>query len=132
MKAPLLLFFLGFIASSYAQDLELELFASNLESPVNIKHAGDDKLYVVERDGFIKIINADGTIESTLFLDIDSIVINTGSERGLLGLAFHPDYASNGYFFVNYINNSGNTVISRFYRNTIILCWQILILNLSF
>ena len=119
MKAPLLLFFLGFIASSYAQDLELELFASNLESPVNIKHAGNDKLYVVERDGFIKIINADGTIESTLFLDIDSKVINTGSERGLLGLAFHPDYASNGYFFVNYINNSGNTVISRFSRNTI-------------
>lgn len=118
MKASLLFFFLGFIAFTYAQDLKLELFASNLDSPVNIKHAGDNKLYVVEQDGFIKIINADGAIENTSFLDINSQVINTGNERGLLDLAFHPDYATNGYFFVNYINNSGNTVISRFSRNT--------------
>lgn len=120
MKTSLTLLFLAFIVFpfSYAQDLNLELFASNLDRPVNIKHAGDDKLYVVEQDGYIKIINADGSIESTSFLNIDSNVINTGNERGLLGLAFHPDYATNGYFFVNYINNSENTVISRFSRDT--------------
>lgn len=102
------------------QDLELELFASNLERPVNIKHAGDDRLFVVEQQGFISIINADGTVNTTPFLDIDSKVgqINTiGDERGLLGLAFHPDYATNGYFYVNYINTSSSTVISRYTRD---------------
>lgn len=102
------------------QDLELELFASNLERPVNIKHAGDDRLFVIEQQGFISIINADGTVNTTPFLDIDSKVgqINTiGDERGLLGLAFHPDYAVNGYFYVNYIDNSSNTVISRYTRD---------------
>ncbi|WP_179007767.1 PQQ-dependent sugar dehydrogenase [Winogradskyella forsetii] len=114
----LLLIIFLFIPFSYAQDLDLELHASGFNRPVSIKHAGDDKLYIVEQDGLIKIINADGTVESTPFLDIDNLVINTGNERGLLGLAFHPNYAANGYFFVNYINNSGNTEISRFTRDT--------------
>ncbi|NRD23390.1 PQQ-dependent sugar dehydrogenase [Winogradskyella litoriviva] len=105
-----------FIQYSQSQSLELELYANGLNGPVSIKHAGEDKLYIVEQSGYIKIINSNGTIEATPFLDIDNIVINTGFERGLLGLAFHPDYSTNGYFFVNYINNSGNTVISRFTR----------------
>jgi glucose/arabinose dehydrogenase len=109
-----ILFVLICLKISYSQDIELELFASNLDRPVNIKHAGDDRLFVAEQDGLIKIINADGTIQNTPFLDINSRVINTGNERGLLGLAFHPNYSVNGYFFVNYINNSGNTVVSRF------------------
>ena len=116
MKSSLTLFFIAFILIpfSYAQDLDLELYASNFDRPVGIKNAGDERLFIVEQDGYIRIINGDGSIQSTPFLDIDSQVINTGNERGLLGLAFHPDYAVNGYFFVNYINNSGNTVISRF------------------
>jgi glucose/arabinose dehydrogenase len=120
MKHTLLLCLIAFSIHSFckAQNIDLELFASNLDRPVSIKHAGDDKLYVVEQDGLIKIINSDGSIESAPFLNIDSIVINTGNERGLLGLAFHPEYATNGYFFVNYIDNSGNTVISRFSRDT--------------
>lgn len=101
---------------SFAQDLELDLFASGFDRPVNIKHAGDDRLFIVEQDGIIKILNADGTTESTPFLNIDPIVRSTGNEQGLLGLAFHPDYDTNGYFFVNYINNSGDTVVSRFSR----------------
>ncbi len=113
----LILFVLFYLNISYAQDIELELFASNLDRPVNIKHAGDDRLFVVEQDGLIKIINANGTIETAPFLDIDSRVRSTGNEQGLLGLAFHPDYTNNGYFFVNYINNSGNTVIARFSRD---------------
>jgi glucose/arabinose dehydrogenase len=71
---------------------------------------------VVEQDGIIKIVNSDGTVETTNFLDIDNIVGSIGNEQGLLGLAFHPDFATNGYFFVNYTNNSGDTVISRFSR----------------
>lgn len=113
----LTLFMLLALNFSFAQDLELELFASNLDRPVNMKHAGDDRLFVVEQDGLIKIISANGTIETLPFLDIDDRVRSTGNEQGLLGLAFHPDYANNGYFFVNYINNLGNTVIARFSRD---------------
>ncbi|MBU2930065.1 PQQ-dependent sugar dehydrogenase [Winogradskyella psychrotolerans] len=116
MKTTISLFFTAFIFFQYtnAQELELELIASNLNSPVSIKHAGDDRLFIVEQDGLIKIIDALGTLQTTPYLDINSSVINSGSERGLLGLAFHPNYDENGYFFVNYINNSGDTVISRF------------------
>lgn len=101
----------------FSQDIGIELFASGFNSPVGIKHGGDDRLFVVEQAGVIKILNADGSINSTPYLDINDRVINTGNERGLLGLAFHPNYASNGYVFVNYNDNSGNTVISRFVAN---------------
>ena len=113
----LIIFSLLNVNFSFSQNLELELFASSLDRPVNIKHAGDDRLFVVEQDGLIKIINANGTIESTPFLDIDSRVRSIGNEQGLLGLAFHPNYVNNGYFFVNYIDNSGDTVIARFSRD---------------
>ena len=103
---------------SNAQDLETEPFVSGLNRPVNLKHAGDDRLFVVEQDGIIKIINSDGTINTTPFLDINGRVGSEESEQGLLGLAFHPDYATNGYFFVNYTNLSENTVVSRFSRSS--------------
>src|SRR4029078_10803749 len=63
-----------------------------------------------------KIIIWDGTqVLATPFLDIDPIVNSSGSEQGLLGLAFHPDYKSTGYFYVNYTDNTGgDTVISRY------------------
>lgn len=101
----------------YAQDVNLVTFATGFTSPTNIINAGDDRLFVVEQAGLIKIINASGTVNTEPFLDINSIVINGGGERGLLGLAFHPDYETNGYFYVNYINNQGNTNISRFTRS---------------
>jgi len=116
MKKLITLFCISCLTFCFAQDLELESFASGFNRPVNIKHAGDDRLFVVEQDGIIKIVNSDGTVETTNFLDIDNIVGSTGNEQGLLGLAFHPNFATNGYFFVNYTNNSGDTVISRFSR----------------
>ncbi|WP_299365829.1 PQQ-dependent sugar dehydrogenase [Winogradskyella sp.] len=108
------------VAICHSQDLELELFATGFTRPVNIKHAGDDRLFIVEQDGIIKILNSDGTVETTPFLDIDnrSSGTDTGQEKGLLGLAFHPDYATNGYFYVNYTDNMGDTVVSRFSRST--------------
>ncbi len=118
-KATLLLLFA--IHLGFCQSISLETFATNLSNPVNIKHANDDRLFVVERKGFIQIINADGTKNSVPFLDIDELVRNSGGERGLLAMAFHPDYANNGYFYVNYVDKSGtigNTVISRFTRST--------------
>src|SRR5690606_5831854 len=98
---------------SLAQEFELELFALGFSSPVGIAHAGDDRLFVLEQGGEIKILNADGSVNPTSFLNISSI-ISSGGERGLLGLAFHPEYETNGRFFVNYTNISGNTVIARY------------------
>jgi glucose/arabinose dehydrogenase len=121
MKSILRIFIFTLIVVQFhhAQNLELELFATNLNRPVGIKHAGDDKLYVVEQEGFISIVNNDGNVNSTPFLNINDRVINLNStdERGLLGLAFHPNFSSNGYFYVNYIANNGDTVISRFSRD---------------
>ncbi|MEM7102055.1 MAG: PQQ-dependent sugar dehydrogenase [Bacteroidota bacterium] len=94
--------------------LSLQTFASGFNRPVDIAHAGDDRIFVVEQDGTIRIIDGTGTVLSTPFLNIDPIVGSTGNEQGLLGLAFHPNYSSNGFFYVNYTNNSGNTHVSRF------------------
>ena len=100
--------------SAFAQEINIELVANGFSSPLEIKHAGDDRLFVVEQPGRIKILYPDtGDVLATPFLNITSKV-TSGGERGLLGLAFHPDYDNNGYFYVYYTNTSGNTQISRF------------------
>jgi len=117
-KQIFLSLFLIIVAKVFSQpSILIESFATGFNRPVNIKNASDDRLFVVEQEGLIQILNANGTVNNTPFLDIQSLVINigvNGSERGLLGLAFHPQYLNNGFFYVNYINNSGNTVVSRF------------------
>ncbi|HET8804572.1 MAG TPA: PQQ-dependent sugar dehydrogenase [Aequorivita sp.] len=97
----------------FAQEVDIELFKSGFSDPLHLQHANDDRLFVVEQGGKIKIIQGDGTINAVPFIDISGL-ISSGSERGLLGLAFHPDYENNGYFFVNYTNPSGDTQVSRF------------------
>jgi glucose/arabinose dehydrogenase len=90
--------------------------ASSLSRPVFVTSPPGDtaRLFIVEQQtARIKILTG-GSILPTSYLDINDLVIDTGNERGLLGLAFHPDYANNGYFFVDYVDNSGNTVIARF------------------
>lgn len=93
------------------------VYAEGFSSPVSIANAGDERLFVVERGGLIRIINGQGSIEETPFLDISEF-ITSGGERGLLGLAFHPDYAGNGLFFVNYTDLNGNTVIAMYAVST--------------
>ena len=95
--------------------LQFVLAHTGFNDPVDISNAGDgsNRLFVVEKAGIVKIIE-DGNVIATPFLDISSIVNSTASERGMLGIEFHPDYESNGYFFVNYTNLSGTTTISRF------------------
>ena len=112
-----LLFISLFCSFTFAQDIEIESFASGFSSPIGIENAGDSRLFIVERSGIIKIVNDGGETNATAFLNIDGRVTNNGGEQGLLGLAFHPDYANNGFFYVNYINNSGDTVVSRFSRD---------------
>jgi hypothetical protein len=86
--------------------------------PVDFQHAGDNsnRIFVLEQRGVISVFQNDAqTIDKTAFLTIESQVEDSGNEEGLLGLAFHPDYESNGYFYVNYTaSNPDRTVISRF------------------
>jgi glucose/arabinose dehydrogenase len=86
-------------------------------SPVGVTHAGDGsgRIFVVQQGGRIRIVR-NGVAEASPFLDISGR-ISTGGERGLLGLAFPPDYARKGYFYVNYTNTAGDTVVSRFRRS---------------
>jgi len=97
----------------YSQSFVLEEFATGLSNPVEITNANDSRLFVVQQNGIIKIIQPNGTINAADFLNISS-KITFGGERGLLGLAFHPQYATNGYFFVYYNNTAGNIVVARY------------------
>ncbi len=89
-----------------AIEIALHIVANGLISPVGLTHAGDGsgRLFVVDQAGFIRIIE-DGNLLATPFLDLTSTIIGLNAffdERGLLGLAFHPDYINNGRFFVRY------------------------------
>lgn len=96
--------------------IELELFASGFNKPVGMYHAGDNRLFVVEQDqADIEIIDLEGNSIGT-FIDLTGLV-QTGGERGLLGLAFHPNYAENGYFYVNYYNTNARTIVARYSVN---------------
>jgi glucose/arabinose dehydrogenase len=90
-------------------DLQLVPVASGLTRPVAIRNAADGsgRLFLVEQAGVIKIWDG-SQILATPFLDIDHLVEDGGNEQGLLGLAFHPDYSSNGYFFINYTRPPGS------------------------
>lgn len=80
--------------------------------PTVITHAHDNRLFIVQQAGLINAIPL-GDSTATLFLDIQDRVLD-GGERGLLGLAFHPNYPETPYFYVNYINENGHTHVSRF------------------
>ncbi len=97
----------------YSQDVNFDLFADGFTAPLAIENAGDDRLFIVERAGVIKILNSDGSTNTDPFLDISSLVTTNG-EGGLLGLTFHPDYGTNGYFYVNYADSNGDSQVSRF------------------
>lgn len=81
--------------------------------PVDIQDPGDGRLLVVEQRGVIRIVQ-DGIVLPEPFLDLRDRVGAFANEQGLLGLALHPEYASNGRFFVDYTDLNGDTVISRF------------------
>src|SRR6188768_3700178 len=90
----------GLTASS--QTLELEQVVAGLTGPVDIAHCGDARLFIVEQPGTIRILQPNGQLLATPFLDISGPVNSGGNEQGLLGLAFHPQYAQNGFFYVYY------------------------------
>ena len=103
---------LAAVVAQAEPSITLEPVAQGLDSPVSITHAGDDRLFITLQDGMVVIY--DGTrILPEPFLDIRGLVLN-GGERGLLSIAFHPRYAENGLFYVNYTNLQGDTVVARY------------------
>ncbi len=96
-----------------AEQVQLQEVMSGLENPLHLAApASDPRLFVVEQPGRIRIF-ADGQLLSTPFLDLTDRV-RSGGERGLLSVAFHPDYASNGFFYVNYTDQNGDTRVERY------------------
>ncbi|HMQ70536.1 MAG TPA: PQQ-dependent sugar dehydrogenase [Ignavibacteria bacterium] len=117
------LFLLVLFSNSYSQPYQLENAFPNasFSAPLYVTHSNDatNRVFVVEKGGRIKVLPNDSTTSNVkVFLDISNL-IGTGSEKGLLGLAFHPDYANNGYFYIDYTRLSdGATTIARFNRST--------------
>lgn len=107
-----------FWASAQPAQINLVLVApTGFTSPVDIKHCGDDRIFIVEQQGIIRIMDKSGNINSTAFLNITDRVNDGGNEQGLLGLAFSPNYKQDGFFYLNYNsgNGAGATRISRFH-----------------
>src|SRR5687768_4932635 len=101
--AALTCFFLfsGFIMNA---QLSLVPFVNNVSGVTDITNCGDDRLFIVEQQGRIRIADLSGNLLTRPFLNIDPLIVS-GGEQGLLGLAFSPDYANDGRFYVNYTNN---------------------------
>ena len=117
MKKLLLLSLCFYSLTSYSQTIGLQSFATGFTSAVEITHpVNDSRLFVVQQGGLIRIVSPTGTVNATPFIDLSSVITLTPpNERGLLGLAFHPNYATNGFFYVNYTRTSdGSTVIARY------------------
>ncbi len=93
--------------------LKLVKVTAGLRSPISVTNAGDGsgRLYINEQAGIIRIVDADGKLLRQPFVDL-SERISSGGERGLLGLAFDPDFKRNHRFFVDYTDRDGNTVIA--------------------
>lgn len=91
-----------------------QVISDGINSPVDLTHAGDGsgRLFIVEKGGTIRVYKA-GTFVTRPFLDISALV-SGGGERGLLGLAFSPNYVKNGTFYVNYTDLQGTTQIVRY------------------
>lgn len=112
-KSLLLLFYLLIVCGAKAQ-VVIQQYASGFQRPCDLENCGDDRLFVVEQRGYIWILDKNGNKLQTPFLNIDPSVGSSGNEQGLLGLAFHPNYPTTPYFYVNYTDNGGDTHISRF------------------
>ncbi len=96
--------------------LELQSVVTGLSSPVYVTSAkeGTNRLFLLERAGIIKVLQP-GSTTPTVFLDITSKVLSSGGEQGLLGLAFHPQFAVNRRFFVDYTRKTdGATVVAEY------------------
>ena len=97
---------LGATTAAHAVDIVLEPYVTGVNAPLAmVQPAGDDRKFVIEQYGRVRIIDGDGNLLPQPFLDIRNKIVtqfHDFDERGLLGLAFHPDFANNGKFYVAY------------------------------
>jgi glucose/arabinose dehydrogenase len=107
----------GAAGKSGQQFLKVRLVASGFESPVHVAIASSepDRLYVVEQAGVIRVL-VKGRLRREPFLDIRRLVLS-GGEQGLLSMAFHPNYAKNRRFYVNYTDRRGGTRVVEYRSN---------------
>lgn len=105
----------GPVADPARFQIELIPAVVGVSEPVAMTSArdGSGRLFVAEKGGRVRIVRDDALVASP-FLDISDRVLSSGSEQGLLGVAFHPDYGDTGWVFVNYTDLAGDTVVSRF------------------
>ena len=96
-----------------------DFITSGLNSPIELVNAGDGsgRLFIAEQGGAIKVRVSGNTVLGTPFLTIPSSTVLSGGEQGLLSLAFHPDYETNGYFYVYYTRNSDGAIVIARYSN---------------
>jgi glucose/arabinose dehydrogenase len=118
MRLPAALVVALLVASPAHAQLVARVHASGFSAPIAFVQdpVSRNVQYVVEQAGTIRVVR-DGSVLGTAFLDIRGVV-GSGGERGLLGLAFDPSYATNGRFYVNFTNLSGDTVVARFRRSS--------------
>lgn len=120
MKKLLLLSLAIVFQLGFSQTIAIQSFATGFSTAVEIAHpANDARLFVVQKAGLIRILNPNGTINATPFLNVSALTTSSG-ERGLLGLCFHPNYATNGKFYINYTRSSdGATIIAGYTVSTV-------------
>jgi glucose/arabinose dehydrogenase len=111
-----------FLSVQSQPQIGLITYATGLNGAISdIEHAGDSRLFVAEQLGYIRIVQPNGTVNPSPFLNIHSKVtpdvIDSVKEQGLLGVAFSPTYATDGFFYVHYTNKTGvgNVVIARYH-----------------
>lgn len=103
---------------AFPPTVSLEPVLSGFRAPVYVTHAGQDpsepaRLFVVEKEGRIHLME-NGSLLPTAFLDITDRVGSENNEQGLLSVAFPPDFAASGIFYVNYTDRGGDTIIARY------------------
>ncbi len=109
---------LAAVVSQAEPNIVLEpVVTSGLSVPVAIANAGDARLFIVQQNGRIRVYDPP-SLRAEPFLDVSSLISTNASERGLLGLAFHPRYAENGFFYINYTDAAGDTKIVRYTRSS--------------
>jgi hypothetical protein len=101
-----------FAVSGPLAGVRLVTVATGLGPVTSITQAGDGRLFLTEKSGAVRIV-AGGAVHAAPFLDLSALV-STESERGLLGLAFHPRHGENGWFFVDYTDPAGAVVVARY------------------
>ena len=100
-------------AKLQSQTVVLTPYTTGFTNPIDIHHCGDNRLFVAERNGRIRVVNPDGTLRATPFLDIISKVSGLDGEEGFLGFCFSPDYKTSGKFYVSYTAyNAASQLIS--------------------